>query len=68
MMTMTNAAQRWIGALSRWYASETLAPIISRAEEIARERGATRLGRVHLEMALEELTEEEAQHSAQQMD
>jgi len=53
-MVMTNAAHRWLEALW-WCTPEVLEPIIDRAEEIAREMGATRLGRAHLEAALEEI-------------
>ena len=57
-MKMTNSAQRWIGALARIYDSNVIRLIVERAAKIARKRKSSRIGRNHLELALEQLADE----------
>jgi len=56
-MKMTNSAQRWIGALARIYDGNVIRLIVERAAEIARKRKSSRIGRNHLELALEQLAD-----------
>jgi len=54
-MKTTAAANRWLQMFARWYSARALLPVVDKAREIARERHARVLGRVHLERALEAL-------------
>lgn len=56
-MRTTAAANRWLQMFAKWYSVRALVPVVDKAREIARERGAKVLGKVHLEAALETLAE-----------
>lgn len=58
-MRMTAAANRWMRTVGRMYSVKLVVVVVKRAKEIAKERGARVLGRMHLELALEELGQEE---------
>ena len=57
-MGKTRAASRFLNGLGRIYNDSVLALLVRRGEEIARERGAPRLGRNHLVRALESYLEQ----------
>jgi len=58
-MKTTAVANRWLNTFARWYSVRALLPVVERAQQIARDRGARRLGKVHLQQALRELAEVE---------
>jgi len=57
---LTKKADAWLNTASRAY-PHIIVTVVQRARAIARQRGSPRLGRVHLELALEKLAEEEAE-------
>jgi len=54
-MKTTVAANRWLQTFAEWYSARALLPVLDKAREIAHERHARVLGRVHLERAVEAL-------------
>jgi hypothetical protein len=54
-MKTTAAANRWLNTFTRWYSGKALLPVAGRARQIAKSRGARRLGKGHLQQALKEL-------------
>ena len=51
-MKTTAAANRWLQTFAKWYSARALLPVVDKAREVARERRARVLGRVHLVAAL----------------
>ncbi|MHC4676537.1 MAG: hypothetical protein ACYTBZ_28965 [Planctomycetota bacterium] len=51
-MHQTQSARDWLQVMGRIYEWSILVPVIEKAEKIAKERQATRLGKLHLELAL----------------
>ena len=54
-MKTTAAANKWLNTFARWYSARALIPVVDKAREVAKRRGARVLGRVHLVLALEAL-------------
>lgn len=57
VMQYTDAARRWVGFVRQHglLAPAALQPILDEAVRIAQERRSPRIGRIHLDMALETL-------------
>jgi hypothetical protein len=61
MTTWTRTAEAWFQVARRFMIPKARRLLVERAQEIRQRRGASMLGKVHLELALEELTEETEQ-------
>jgi len=59
MMTRTKAATNWLGVARRYMITPAYRELLAKANRIARERKASRLGKVHCEIALERMSQEE---------
>ena len=59
MVTRTRAAKEWLRVAHRFSAPAALDQFQRRAEEIRRQRGASQLGKNHLQLALKALSEED---------
>jgi hypothetical protein len=58
-MKRTKAATKWLRTAKRYTTTSAYVAILNRAHQIAKERAATQLGKIHCEIALEQLDKEE---------
>jgi len=57
-MKTTQAAEKWLRVARRFMLAAAYNAMVQEAVKVAKERKATRLGRVHFEIALETLAHE----------